>query len=48
MNEMSTSLDDDTEIYSRMSRAVKKVNIIYKPSLEIKKALKSFRFRIIR
>lgn len=27
---------------------VKKVNIIYKPSLEIKKALKSFRFRIIR
>lgn len=27
---------------------VKKVNIIYKPSLEIKKALKNFRFRIIR
>lgn len=27
---------------------VKKMNILYKPSLEIKKALKSFRFRIIR
>lgn len=27
---------------------VKKMNIIYKPSLEIKKALKNFRFRIIR
>ena len=47
MNEMSTSLDD-TEVYSRMSRAVKKVNIRYKPSVLIKKALKSFRFRIIR